>query len=214
VINVAKLSIYDIKGKAGGEVSVDTIPEGFQPNKVLIARSLRRQFTNARIPCAHSKTRAEVSGGGKKPWKQKGTGRARQGSTRAVQWRHGGVAFGPRPERNWTIGMNKKERKAALKHCVWMKIQDGEWILFSDFGIKEPSTKIGKGFLDALGREGKILVLLPADGKYEVVRKSLRNLPNVTIRVPERINTFDLLNNATVVAHEKAFETIRAIWQV
>jgi large subunit ribosomal protein L4 len=211
---VAKLSIYDINGKPKGEVSVDSIPEGFQPDKILIARSLRRQLTNARIPCAHCKTRAEVSGGGRKPWKQKGTGRARQGSTRAIQWRGGGVAFGPRPERNWTIGMNKKERKAALRHIVWSKIQDGDWLLFSDLGIKEPSTKTGKGFIEAMGRNGKILVLLPADDRYEVVRKSLRNLPLLTIRCPERINTFDLLNNATVIAHEKAFETVRLTWQV
>ena len=211
---MAKLSVYNIKGEPKGEVSVDTIPEGFKPDKILIARSLRRQLSNARIPCAHCKTRAEVRGGGRKPWKQKGTGRARQGSTRAIQWRGGGVAFGPRPERNWTIGMNKKERKAALRHIVWMKIQDGDLLLFGNLGIKEPSTKSGKAFLEAMGREGKILVLLPADDKFEVIRKSLRNLPKVTIRVPERINTFDLLNNATVIAHEQAFETVRTTWQV
>jgi large subunit ribosomal protein L4 len=211
---VAKLSIYDIEGKPKGEVSVDTIPEGFQPDKVLIARSLKRQLSNARIPCAHAKTRAEVRGGGRKPWKQKGTGRARQGSIRANQWRKGGVAFGPRPERNWTIGMNKKERKAALRHVVWSKIQDGEWLLFGDLPIKEPSTRKGWAFLESLKREGNILVLLPEDEKFEVLRKSLRNLSYVTILPPERLNTFDLLNNPTVLAHEKAFETVRAVWQV
>jgi large subunit ribosomal protein L4 len=211
---VAKLSIYDIEGKPTGEVSVDTIPEGFKPDGVLIARSIRRQLNNARIPCAHAKTRAEVRGGGRKPWKQKGTGRARQGSTRAIQWRGGGVAFGPRPERNWTIGMNKKERKAALRHIVWSKIQDGEWLLFNDLPLDAPSTRKGWAFLESLGREGKMLVLLPLEDQYDNLWKSLRNLSYVTLLTPERLNAFDLLNNPTVVAHEKAFETIRAIWQV
>jgi large subunit ribosomal protein L4 len=211
---VAKLSVYDIEGRQAGEVSVDTIPENFKPDNILIARSLKRQLTNARIPCAHAKTRAEVSGGGRKPFKQKGTGRARQGSTRAIQWRGGGVAFGPRPERNWTIGMNKKERKAALRHIIWSKIQDGDWLLCGDLGITEPSTKTGKGFIQSLGRKGKVLVVLPADEKFEALRKSLRNLPEVTILAPDRLNTFDLLKNPTVVIHEKAFDWVRATWQV
>ena len=211
---MAKISVYNIEGKSTGEVSVDTIPDGFEPNKALITKSLRRQLSNARIPCAHAKKRSEVSGGGRKPWRQKGTGRARQGSIRAVQWRHGGVAFGPKSNRNWEIGMNRKERKAALKHLIWSKIQDGEWLLFADLAFDKPSTRKGWAFLESLDREGKILILIPADAKYDNVWKSFRNLSYVTLLTPDRLNTFDLLNNPTVLAHEKAFETIRATWQV
>lgn len=209
-----KLNIYGIDGNARGEIQVDSIPEDFKPDRMLIARSLRRQLSNARIPCAHTKTRGEVRGGGRKPWREKGTGRARQGSIRANQWRGGGIAFGPRPNRNWNIDMNKKERKAAIRHIVWSKIQNGDWILFEDFEMEKPSTKRGKAFLDSIGRSGKILLLVPNDDVYENIWKSLRNLPNVSILAPERLNTFDLLNNQTVIVHKKAFEKVRETWQV
>jgi large subunit ribosomal protein L4 len=211
---VAKLNIYNIEGKTAGEVNLDTIPEGFTADRILIARSLKRQLSNARIPCAHAKTRSEVSGGGKKPFRQKGTGHARQGSTRAVQWRHGGVAFGPKANRNWEIGMNRKERSAALKQLVWMKIQDGEWFLFNDLPLDKPSTRSGWKFLETFGRKGKFLILVPEDEKYHNVWKSLRNISYVTILPPERLNTFDLLNSDTVLAHEKAFDKIRETWKV
>jgi large subunit ribosomal protein L4 len=211
---VAKLNIYNIEGKTTGEVAVDTIPEGFVPDKILIARSLKRQLSNARVPCAHSKSRAEVSGGGHKPFRQKGTGRARQGSTRTGLWRHGGVIWGPRPGRNWEIGMNKKERKAALRQLVWSKIQDGEVVLFGDLPLDKPSTRRGWAFLESLGRKGKVLILLQEEEKYHVMWKSFRNISYVTILPPERLNSFDLLNSDIVVAHEKAFEKIRTTWQV
>lgn len=211
---MSKLSIYDIDGKPQGEVTVDSIPDGFVPDQVLISRSLKRQLANARNPIAHTKTRSEVRGGGRKPFRQKGLGRSRQGSIRSIQWTGGGVAFGPRNTRNFTLGMNKKERKAALRHIIWSKIQDGNWLLFSDPGLKDPSTKKGKAFLKSLGREGKILVILPEGQEFDVVRKSIRNLPEVSILSPERLNTFDLLKCETVLAHEGAFETIRETWQV
>ncbi len=209
---MTKLKIYDNKGKSTGEVNVD-IPGDFEPNKVLIARSLKRQLSNARKPFAHVKNRSEIHGGGRKPFRQKGLGRARAGSIRAVQWTGGAVAFGPQRNRNFTIGMNRKERKAALRHLVWSIIQDGDWLLFSDLKLKKPSTKKGRAFLESLGREGKVLVVLPADEKFDIVRKSLRNLPEVTILSPERLNTYDLLNNDTILSHETAFETVRATWQ-
>jgi len=211
---VAKLSVYDIKGKAKGEVAVDTIPKDFEPNKVLIARSLKRQLGNARVRCAHVKTRAEVRGGGRKPFRQKGLGRSRQGSIRSIQWRGGGVAFGPTREKNFKTGMNRQERKTALRQLVWSKIQDGDWLLFGDLHMKEPSTKSGRKFMEALGREGKVLVLIADDPKHDNVVKSLRNLPGVTILAPERLNTYDLLNNGTILSHEEAFELVRSTWQV
>jgi large subunit ribosomal protein L4 len=211
---VTKLNIYDIKGKASGEVSIDTIPDGFNPDKVLIARSLKRQLANARIPCSHVKSISEIRGGGRKPFRQKGLGRARQGSTRAVQWTGGAVAFGPQRNRNYEIGMNRKERKAALRHLIWSKMQDGNWLLFGDLGLDEPSTKKGKAFLESLKRDGRFLVVVPGDADYDVVRKSLRNIRGVQILPPDRLNTFDLMNNGTILVHEKAFETVRNIWQV
>jgi large subunit ribosomal protein L4 len=211
---VSKLSIYSIDGKSKGKVTVDTIPEDFKPDTVLIARSLKRQRANARQPIAHTKTRPEVRGGGRKPFRQKGLGRARAGSIRSIIWVGGGVAFGPRKNKNFTIGMNKKERRAALRHLIWSKIQDGDWLLFGDLGLKDPSTKKGKAFIEALDREGKFLVVVPRDGEFDIVRKSLRNLPYVSILTPERLNTYDLLNCGTVLVHEAAFETVRETWQV
>jgi large subunit ribosomal protein L4 len=110
--------------------------------------------------------------------------------------------------------MNRNERKAALKHLVWSKIQDGDWLLFGDLKLKEPSTKKAKAFLASLDRPGKFLVLVPAGEEFDVVRKSLRNLKGVTILTPDRLNTFDVMKNGTILAHEKAFETVRDIWQV
>ena len=211
---MTKLNIYDIKGKSKGEVVLDTIPDGFEPDKVLIARSLKRQLANARIPCAHVKNRKTIHGGGRKPFRQKGLGRARQGSIRAIQWTGGAVAFGPQRNKNFTIGMNKKERSAALRHLIWAKIQDDAWLLFGDLKIKEPSTKKGRKWLESLKREGKILLVIPAGEEFETIRKSLRNLPMVTILPPERLNTFDLLKNDIIISHEAAFETVRARWQV
>lgn len=211
---MTKVKVYDIKGKPQGEVAIDTIPEGFEPDKVLIARSLKRQHANARIPCAHVKNRKTIHGGGRKPFRQKGLGRARQGSIRAVQWTGGAVAFGPQRNRNFTIGMNKKERKAALRHIIWSKIQAETWLLFGEFKLDEPSTKKGRAFIKSLERTGRFLVLIPEDEQYDALRKSLRNLPEVTILPPERINTHDLLRHGTVLAHEAAFETIRSTWQV
>ena len=120
-----KLKIYDIEGKVKGELTLETIPDGFVPNKNLIARSIRRQQSNARVPRASAKTRAEVKGSNAKIYRQKGTGRARHGDRKAPIFKGGGVAFGPKSERNFEIGMNKKERKAALRQIVWSKIQDG-----------------------------------------------------------------------------------------
>lgn len=211
---MASISVYDIEGKTTKEIVIDTIPDGFEPDRVLIAKSLKRQLANARSQYAHVKTRSDVRGGGRKPFRQKGLGRARQGTIRAAQWTGGGVVFGPHPERNFTIGMNKKERRAALRHLIWSKIQDGDWLLFSDIEMDVPSTKKGKAFIESLGREGRFLVILPSDEKFVNFTKSLRNLSNVKILSPDRLNTFDLLHNDTVLMHEIAFETVRNTWQV
>lgn len=211
---MAKLNVYDIDGKVTSEVAVATIPEDFEPDQVLIARSLKRQLANARIPGAHVKNRGEITGGGRKPWRQKGTGRSRQGSIRAIQWRGGGVAFGPQTDRNFTIGMNKKERKSALRQLIWSRMQGGDWLLFADVEFEKPSTKRAKSFLASLGREGKTLLVVDRDEKHENMRRSFRNLSGVTILPPDRLNTYDLLNHETVLVHEAAFETVRSTWQV
>ena len=110
--------------------------------------------------------------------------------------------------------MNRKERKAAIRQLVWSKIKNGDWLLFEDLDLDKPSTKRGRAFLRALGREGRVLVLLAGDERFEMVRRSLRNLPEVKILPPERLNTFDLLNIPTVLAHREAFETVRTTWGV
>jgi large subunit ribosomal protein L4 len=211
---VATLNVYDIKGKVQDEITLSTIPDDFTPNEVLIARSLRRQLANARNVYGHVKNRGEVRGGGRKPYRQKGTGRARHGTNRALQWRGGNVAFGPQANRNFSLNMNKKERRAALRQLIWARISEGDWLLFGDLDFDAPSTKKAKTFLESLSREGQFLVVIPGDEKYETVRRSFRNLSNVSILPPERLNTYDILNNDTVLVHRDAFETVRATWQV
>jgi len=213
-MNVATLNVYDIEGKVQNEITLSTIPDDFTPDEVLIARSLKRQLANARRPFAHVKNRGEVHGGGRKPYRQKGTGRARQGTIRAVQWRGGNVAFGPQTNRNFTIGMNKKERSAALRHLIWARINEGDWLLFGDLAFDKPSTKKAKAFLESLSREGRFLIVVAGNEEYENVRRSFRNLSNVSILPPERLNTYDILNNDTVLVHQDAFEIVRATWQV
>lgn len=211
---MATLNVYDIDGKVQNEITLSTIPDDFAPDEVLIARSLRRQLANARRPYGHVKNRGEVRGGGRKPYRQKGTGRARHGTTRALQWRGGNVAFGPQVNRNFSLGMNKKERSAALRHLIWARISEGDWLLFGDLAFDAPSTKKAKAFLESLNREGQFLVVVPGDQAFEIVRRSFRNLANVSILPPERLNTYDILNNDTVLVHQDAFETVRATWQV
>ncbi|HEX9744355.1 MAG TPA: 50S ribosomal protein L4 [bacterium] len=209
-----KLNIYDIDGKVQGELSLETIPDGFKPDGTLIARSLRRQLANARAGTAHTKTRAEVSGTTGKMYRQKGTGRARHGTKKVNLWTGGGVTFGPTKERNWKLDMNKKERKAALRHIFWGKIQDGKVVLLGDSSLDKPSTKKGVGFFNAIDKKGKCLVVLPIDEKFEFIRKSFRNIPYVTVTTPDRLNTFDLLNNQNLIAHTDAFEMVRNTWGV
>lgn len=209
-----KLNIYDIEGKVTGQVTLDTIPAGFEPDANLISRSLKRQLNNARHPIASTKGRAEVRGGGKKIYRQKGTGRARHGGSRANLFKGGGVTFGPTPEKNYKTSMNRKERKAALRHAVWSKIIGGDVLLLGEISLETPSTQKADQFFKAVEKEGKCLLLVPGDAEFDVLRKSFRNLPFVTILPPERLNTFDLLNNHTVLAQESAFETVRNTWGI
>lgn len=211
---MATLNVYDIEGKVKNEVALGNIPDDFKPDEVLIVRSLRRQMSNARKPFAHVKNRGEVRGGGRKPWRQKGTGRSRQGTIRAVQWRGGNVAFGPQTNRNFSVAMNKKERRVALRHLIWAQITEGDWLLFDDLDFDQPSTRKAKAFLQSLNREGRFLLVVPKDEDFENVRKSFRNLSTVSILPPERLNTYDLLRNDTVLVHKDAFETVRSTWQV
>ena len=144
-----------------------------------------------------AKTRSEVSGGGKKPWRQKGTARARQGSTRSPQWRHGGVVFAPKP-RSYAKRMNNKEVKLALRSALSAKVRDNELVLVDNYGFEKPSTKAAVAMLKALGLEGKRLTIIVREDDINAYL-SFRNIPKTFIITPNEANTYDLVNNGALL---------------
>ncbi len=196
-----KISVYNQQAETVGEIELNDKIYAVKPTKHLLAEAVRTQLSNARKGLAHTKTRAEVSGGGRKPWKQKGTGRARAGSTRGPIWRHGGVSFGPRSERNWELKMNKKAKTKALFMSLSDKVTNGRLIVVENFSI-EPKTKefikVYTAFAKNVKDFGKNqLFLVPT--KAEAVVRASRNVPNVAQALANSLNVVDVLNADTIV---------------
>lgn len=200
--------IYDTKGKETGKVKLPETVFGLPWNGDLVHQVVTSQQANARITYAHTKDRSEVRGGGKKPWRQKGTGRARHGSRRSPIWIGGGITFGPRKEKNYEQKANKKMRTKALYTVLSRKLKDGELIFVDDIAIKEPKTKDAKAILDALAKnegmeklttkpKNAALVLL-ADRDLDTA-KSFRNLPSVYVEEARNMNPVNLLSYKYVV---------------
>ncbi|MBS4761077.1 MAG: 50S ribosomal protein L4 [Clostridium sp.] len=202
-----EVSILNTKGSAVGQIALDEKVFGVEPNLHVMHLALRRQLNNGRAGSACTKTRAEVSGGGRKPWKQKGTGRARAGSLRSPLFAGGGVIFGPKP-RDYSFAMPQKARRLALKSALSARIENT--VLVKDFSeINEPKTKLMVETLKALKVEGKILIIADvkaAENAY--LELSARNLPNVRIILPSNLNVKDLLEADNVIITEAAINEI------
>ena len=191
-----KIEVYDINGKKVKEVELKNEVFGIEPNEAVVHSVLVNFLANQRQGTQSTKTRSEVSGGGKKPWRQKGTGRARQGSIRAPQWIKGGIALGPKP-RSYKYRVNKKERQLAIKSLLSAKVLDNELTVVDKLEVKEPKTKVMAQALTDLKVTGKTLIILT--DKNENVYLSSRNIEGVKAIQLNMINVFDLLNCSKLV---------------
>ncbi|MCI9365402.1 MAG: 50S ribosomal protein L4 [Clostridia bacterium] len=203
-----KVDVYDIKGKKVSDISLNEEIFGIIPNEAVVHSVLVNYLANQRQGTQSTKTRAEVSGGGKKPWRQKGTGRARQGSTRSPQWIKGGIALGPKP-RSYTYKVNKKERRLAVKSLLSSKVIENELVVVDKLAFDEIKTKNMATALNNLKVEGKALILLPE--KNENVQKSARNIEGVKTSLVNTINVYDLLKYTKLVV---TVDTIKKLEEV
>lgn len=202
------LPVKDMTGNQTGQIEVSDAVFGAPVNKALMHQALVRQLSNARLGTHKTKTRGEVSGGGRKPWKQKGTGRARQGSTRASQWVGGGTAFGPLP-RTYTKAMPKKMHRAALRSALSVKAGAGQIVVLDGLRMSEAKTKQAMQMIKALGVQDQNVLLVVAD-KDENVVMSVRNLPTVKLQLSTYLNVRDLLGYDTLVIAKDAVARVEA----
>ena len=186
------IDVYNVEGKKVSKVDLKEEIFGIEPNEAVVHSVLVNYLANQRQGTQSTKTRAEVRGGGRKPWKQKGTGRARQGSIRAPQWIKGGIALGPKP-RSYKYRVNKKERQLAIRSLLSSKVLENDLVVVDKFDFKEIKTKQMANAMKNLKVEEKALIVLPANN--EVVQKSARNLANVTTSSVNTINVYELLKN-------------------
>ena len=191
-----KVDVYNIEGKKVSDIELADSVFGIEPNENIVHSVLKNYLANQRQGTQSTKTRAEVSGGGKKPWRQKGTGRARQGSTRAPQWIKGGVALGPKP-RSYRYTINKKEKRLAVKSVLSSKVLEKELTVVDKLELKEIKTKSMVKALSALKVEGKTLIILPENDKNVVM--SARNIEGVKTISANNINIFDLLKYSNLI---------------
>lgn len=203
------VAIFDMAGKKKGDIELSAEVFGAEVNEAVIHSVVRAYLLNQRQGTQSTLTRAEVSGGGAKPWKQKGTGRARQGSTRSPQWTHGGIAFGPKP-RSWRVSINKKVKRIAIQSALSSKVQDGELIVVDNIAVNEYKTKTVVNMLSALGADKKALIVVPEVNS--VLTKSAANIPGVKTAIPGTINTYDILKYDKLIVDEKAIKIIEEVY--
>ena len=203
-----KIDVYDIQGKKVSTVDLKDEIFGIEPNEAVVHSVLVNFLANQRQGTQSTKTRSEVSGGGRKPWRQKGTGRARQGSIRAPQWIKGGIALGPKP-RSYKYSVNKKEKRLAIKSCLSSKVLEKELVVVDSLPLKEIKTKEMVKTLTNLKVEGKTLILLPE--KNETVQKSARNIEGVKTTLVNTINVYDLLKYKNLVV---TLDTVKKLEEV
>ena len=204
-----KTNVYDMSGKLVGEIELSEAVFGITPNESVVHDVVKNHLANKRQGTQSALTRAEVSGGGRKPWRQKGTGRARQGSTRSPQWPHGGIVFAPKP-RSYSYVLNKKVKRLALKSVLSAKAAQGEIVVVDKIALDAIKTKDFRSFLSAVKADGKAAVITPEVN--EVVVKSARNLPGVTTAPAKLINVYDLLNAKTLVIDKEALAVIEEVF--
>ncbi len=202
-------NVFDMTGKKVGEVVLSDGIFGIEPNVSVMHDVVKNHLANCRQGTQSALTRAEVSGGGKKPWRQKGTGRARQGSTRAPQWTHGGIVFAPKP-RDYSYRLNKKVRRLALKSALSAKAQAEEIVVIDEIKMDEIKTKTFKKFLDAVKADRKALVITAEAN--EMVIKSARNIAGVETTFANLINVYDILNANKLVMDKAALAKIEEVF--
>ena len=203
---MSKIDVLNIKGEKVKNITLDKDIWNIEPNDAVLYDAIRLATSNARQGTHSVKNRSEVSGGGRKPWRQKGTGRARQGSTRAPHWYHGGVVFGPQTEKNYTIKMNRKERKLALKSALSYKVIDSELIVLDALRLESNKTKEMKDILANLKVDRNILIVV--DELDDNVVLATRNLNNVLLLSADEINTMDVVSAHVLIATESAIKSV------
>ena len=205
---MANVSVYNIEGKEVGSIELNDAVFGVEVNEHLLHMAVVNQLANNRQGTQSAKTRSEVSGGGRKPWRQKGTGHARQGSTRSPQWTGGGVVFAPKP-RDYSFKMNKKEKRIALLSALSSKVAESKIVVLDEFKLAEIKTKKFVEVMNNLKVENALVVL---EGENKNVVLSGRNIPSVKVTATNEINTYDVLKYTTLVVTKAAVEKLEEVY--
>ena len=205
---MAQVSVYNMEGKEIDKIELNDAIFGVEVNEHLVHMAVVQHLANLRQGTQKAKTRAEVSGGGRKPWRQKGTGHARQGSTRSPQWTHGGVVFAPTP-RDYSFKLNKKEKRLALKSALTSKVADGKLMVIDELKFDEIKTKKFAEVLANLNAN-KALVIINENDKNVVL--SARNIPDAKTSLTGNMNVYDIMNAGTVVLTKDAVSTIEEVY--
>ncbi len=202
--------ILDVEGKEIGKAALPEAVFGHKPSRKFLHEFVTIYLANQRRWTANTKGRGDVSGGGKKPWKQKHTGRARAGSTRSILWRHGAIAFGPRVGRGSRLDMPRQKAKLALAQALSSRAADGGLVVVKEFLLKEPKTKLVASALEKLGASGKILIVL--DATNAGLARAVRNLPEVIVRLASDINAYEVLRAKKLIITQPALEKLGSRW--
>ena len=204
-----KISVFDMAGKAVSEIELSEAVFGIEPNAAAMHQAVVTYLANQRQGTQSTLTRSEVSGGGRKPWRQKGTGHARQGSIRAPQWTHGGIALGPKP-RSYRYTLNKKVRRLAMKSALSSKVLDNTLLVLDNITMENYKTKDMIKMLDAVNAEKKALIVMPeVDQK---VIKSAANIPGVKTTLVNTLNVYDILNHGSLILTKEAVKKIEEVY--
>ena len=205
---MAKVAVYNMEGKEVGSMDLNDAVFGVEVNEHLVHMAVLQQLANNRQGTQKAKTRSEVRGGGRKPWRQKGTGHARQGSTRAPQWTGGGIVFAPKP-RDYSFKMNKKEKRIALLSALSSKVAESKIVVLDEFKLDEIKTKKFVEVMNNLKVENALVVL---EGENKNVVLSGRNIPSVKVTATNEINTYDVLKYETLVVTKAAVEKLEEVY--
>jgi len=206
---MAQVSVYDMNGVAVSTLNLNDEVFGVEPNAAVLHAAVVNYLANQRQGTQSTLTRTEVSGGGRKPWRQKGTGHARQGSTRSPQWRHGGVALGPKP-RSYRYSLNKKVRRIAMKSALSVKVQDGGMMVLDNLKLDEYKTKTMVKLMDALNVDKKALLVL--NSVDEKIIKSAANIPGIKTTQVNTLNVYDILNYDKFIVVKDAVSRIEEVY--
>ena len=206
---MSTIKVLNMAGAEVGTVELNDAVFGIEPNQTVVHEVAKNHLANCRQGTQSALTRAEVSGGGKKPWRQKGTGHARQGSTRAPQWTHGGIVFAPKP-RDYSYVLNKKVKRLALKSVLSAKAAEGKLLVIDAIKLDAIKTADFRKFLDAVQVAGKAVVVTPAVD--EIIVKSARNIPGVLTTPATNLNVYDIINAQYLVVDQAALATIEEVY--